>query len=30
MGGGGEVVFKISGDELVGVLSRKGQKKNYF
>jgi hypothetical protein len=27
---GGDVVFKISGDELVGILSRKGQKKNYF
>lgn len=29
-GGAGEVVFRISGDELVGILSRMGEKKNYF
>ena len=27
---GGEVVFRISGDELIGILSRQDEKKNYF
>jgi hypothetical protein len=30
MGGGGEVVFRIEGDELVGILGRHQEKKNYF